>query len=151
MFRKPCLKRPTEFHDIKCFSIGVSSLGIYLYARIHLAQCVKTVFQPLDSQCYGSIHDLLKVWIASWSMALASVSLWSPQSFCRALGIPWDSPSTRIALSQFLGFSSLDGPMTTFPWAPLTRARPGGHICAPPIGFSQIAEKWRRAASPNLA
>ena len=33
----------------------------------------------------------------------------------------------------------------------LTRTRPGGHICAPPIGFSQIAEKWRRAAPPNLA
>ena len=44
-------------------------------------------------------------------MAGASVSLWSPQSFCEAKGILWDSPSTRIAPSQFLGFSSLDGPI----------------------------------------
>ena len=32
----------------------------------------------------------------------------------------------------------------------LTRARPGGHICAP-IGFSKIAEKWRRCAPQNFA
>ena len=57
------------------------------------------------------IHDLLRVWITSWSMAGTSVSLWSPQSFCGAPEIVWDSPSTRIALSQFLGLSSLDGPI----------------------------------------
>ena len=33
----------------------------------------------------------------------------------------------------------------------LTRARLGGTYVPPPIGFSQIAEKWRRAAPPNLA
>ena len=27
----------------------------------------------------------------------------------------------------------------------------GGGTYVPPIGFSQIAEKWRRAAPPNLA
>ena len=38
-------------------------------------------------------------------MAGASVSLWSLQSFCGAPGILWD----WIALSHFLGLSSLDG------------------------------------------
>ena len=34
---------------------------------------------------------------------------------------------------------------------PRTAGGGGGTYVPPPIGFSQIAEKWRRAAPPNLA
>ena len=80
-----------------------------------LSQSVGSLVGPdllsVSHETLSVIHDLLKVWIASWRMPGASVSLWSPQSFCGAPGILWDSPSTRIALSQFLGLSSLDGPI----------------------------------------
>ena len=98
-------------------------------------------------------------WIFEKDLVLLMLNLWILSPFCAALSRicgQLNNPSWHFMDRS--GFVDILCPQIYFRINPLFRGRSfinprtagGAHMC-PPIGFSQIAEKWRRAAPPNLA